>query len=53
MFIQSEKTEFFTGICEGTITMDKKGASGFGYDPIFQAIGFKKNICRNDISAKK
>ena len=26
---------FFEGICEGTITHGKKGAHGFGYDPVF------------------
>ena len=52
VFIQSEKTEFFTGICEGTITMDKKGASGFGYDPIFLAIGFKKTFAEMTLAQK-
>ena len=27
----------FTGICRGTITSEKKGHKGFGYDPIFMA----------------
>lgn len=31
-----EDKEFtFTGICTGTITHSKKGAQGFGYDPVF------------------
>lgn len=28
------------GICEGTIVDGPRGASGFGYDPIFQPAGF-------------
>ena len=50
--IQSEKTELFTGICKGTIRKDKKGASGFGYDPIFQAIGVKKTFAEMTLAKK-
>ena len=50
--IQSEKKELFTGICKGTIAKEKKGASGFGYDPIFQAIGFKKTFAEMTLAQK-
>lgn len=30
----------FEGICKGEILKNKKGTSGFGYDPIFQPNGF-------------
>ena len=36
--------QFFTGICEGDITKEKKGEDGFGYDPIFQPKSFDKTF---------
>jgi XTP/dITP diphosphohydrolase len=30
-----QKPKIFTGKVEGTITLDAKGAQGFGFDPIF------------------
>ena len=38
----SEK--LFLGICEGEITKEQRGNSGFGYDPIFQPKGFDKTF---------
>jgi len=29
------ETHFFEGICPGTISMERQGTEGFGYDPIF------------------
>ncbi|NJW52745.1 non-canonical purine NTP diphosphatase [Salinimicrobium oceani] len=29
----------FTGICSGNIIFERKGAAGFGYDPVFQPEG--------------
>lgn len=34
----------FEGIVEGNITTEKKGNSGFGYDPIFQPDGYDKTF---------
>jgi len=34
----------FEGICEGEILTEKRGISGFGYDPIFQPKGSKKSF---------
>ncbi len=36
----NSKSLMFEGICEGIILEEKKGTSGFGYDPIFQPQGF-------------
>ncbi len=34
----------FEGIVEGEITTEKRGESGFGYDPIFRPIGYDKTF---------
>lgn len=42
----------FTGICKGEITTAKKGAKGFGYDPIFKPQGYDKTFAEMDLSLK-
>lgn len=42
----------FTGICEGEITMTKKGNSGFGYDPIFRANGYEQTFAEISMEEK-
>ena len=42
----------FEGIVEGTIISDKKGASGFGYDPIFQPDGFQETFAEMNLADK-
>ena len=42
----------FTGICKGEITEVKKGNKGFGYDPIFQPIGYNKTFAEMDLKLK-
>ena len=45
-------TELWTeGIIEGLITRDKRGAGGFGYDPIFEAADTGKTF--SEMSAKQ
>lgn len=39
-----EENTLFTGIAEGIITKTKSGQKGFGYDPIFQPVGYDKTF---------
>ena len=38
------ETYYFDGICQGSITAQKKGTGGFGYDPIFIPNGYDKTF---------
>lgn len=42
----------FEGIVEGSILEEKKGISGFGYDPIFQPTGFSKTFAEMNLTDK-
>lgn len=42
----------FTGIITGEITLNKRGTSGFGYDPIFQPDGYSKTFAELSLEEK-
>ena len=48
--------EFFEGECEGRIISEKRGTSGFGYDPVFYVPRYRKTMAelgpdvKNEIS---
>lgn len=42
----------FEGIVEGEITRQKRGGSGFGYDPVFLPEGFSKTFAEMDLDQK-
>lgn len=42
----------FEGICKGTILKNKQGESGFGYDPIFKPLGYKKSFAEMSLDEK-
>lgn len=42
----------FTGIAEGTITTEKTGNFGFGYDPIFQPEGYQETFAQLSLDVK-
>ncbi|WP_299439008.1 non-canonical purine NTP diphosphatase [uncultured Aquimarina sp.] len=48
----NEKIETFIGICEGSIVHQKKGALGFGYDPIFSPKGYQETFAELQLDEK-
>jgi XTP/dITP diphosphohydrolase len=42
----------FTGFVDGIILNEKRGAKGFGYDPIFQPVGFSKTFAEMSMEEK-
>jgi XTP/dITP diphosphohydrolase len=42
----------FTGICKGSITTEKKGQGGFGYDPVFQPEGYTQTFAEITLEEK-
>jgi XTP/dITP diphosphohydrolase len=46
------KEYLFEGVVKGTITKDKKGIDGFGYDPIFIPDGYDKTFAEMTLEEK-
>ena len=46
------KETLFEGVCEGTITEEKRGRAGFGYDPVFIPAGAAKTFGEMDLEEK-
>jgi len=42
----------FEGICTGTITRERHGEKGFGYDPIFMPDGYDKTFAQMTLTEK-
>ncbi len=47
-----EKDYLFEGICKGNILYKKQGIKGFGYDPIFQPLGYIRSFAEMDLAKK-
>lgn len=48
-----EKKEYlFEGIVEGEILNEKRGSSGFGYDPVFRPSGYKQTFAEMSLDQK-
>jgi XTP/dITP diphosphohydrolase len=45
-------THQFEGILNGTITFDKRGTQGFGYDPVFVPEGYTQTLAELDLTEK-
>ncbi len=50
--IIDDKEYLFEGICSGTITTERKGQSGFGYDPVFKPDGAEKTFAEMTMEEK-
>lgn len=48
----NQKQTLFTGIIEGTIAKEPKGANGFGYDPVFIPNGYEKTFAEFTLEEK-
>lgn len=46
------KQNLFTGIVNGTITTEKAGDKGFGYDPIFKPVGLNTTFAQLSLDEK-
>lgn len=46
------KQHLFEGIAKGTITFEKRGFDGFGYDPIFQPLGYTSTFAEISMNEK-
>jgi XTP/dITP diphosphohydrolase len=46
------KQYLFTGIARGTITLERKGNQGFGYDPIFKPEGYEETFAQISLKTK-
>lgn len=46
------KQHLFEGIVKGEIIKEKIGRNGFGYDPIFKAVGFEKTFAELTLDEK-
>lgn len=43
---------FFNGVCEGKISIEEKGSSGFGYDQLFIPSSYDETFAEMDTSVK-
>ena len=48
----NDKETLFEGSCSGVIKETRSGVEGFGYDPIFMPIGFKKTFAEMNQNEK-
>ncbi|SHF41114.1 XTP/dITP diphosphohydrolase [Mariniphaga anaerophila] len=50
--VENGEEKQFEGIVEGEITKEKRGDSGFGYDPVFLPTGYKKTFAEMTLAEK-
>jgi XTP/dITP diphosphohydrolase len=44
--------ELVEGVCKGVITESPRGLNGFGYDPVFQPVGYSETFAEMSASLK-
>ena len=47
-----DKPLFFEGVLKGSITTDKRGSNGFGYDPVFMPEGYSITLAQMSMEEK-
>lgn len=52
LILRGGDAHIFEGICEGTIRREPSGEGGFGYDPIFEPLGYDKTFAELSMSVK-
>ncbi|MFK7932260.1 MAG: RdgB/HAM1 family non-canonical purine NTP pyrophosphatase [Saprospiraceae bacterium] len=50
--VRDGKEHRFEGICRGTISMEKRGNQGFGYDPVFIPEGYETTFAEMEAKEK-
>jgi len=52
LYSRGRKVEVLTGKCAGTIAERPRGRNGFGYDPVFIPLGYRKSFAEMSCSRK-
>ena len=51
-YVDRTEPQYFEGMVKGTILTEFRGDQGFGYDPIFQPIGWNKSFAEVSTAEK-
>lgn len=52
LILENGEEHLFEGKCKGKILEERKGEKGFGYDPIFQPVGYEQSFAEMELSLK-
>ncbi|MBO3272733.1 RdgB/HAM1 family non-canonical purine NTP pyrophosphatase [Hymenobacter defluvii] len=52
LILSDSEKHTFNGVVEGLITTEPRGDAGFGYDPIFQPVGFQETFAEMPLAQK-
>lgn len=51
-YVHDRGEHVFHGVCEGEIVLSRRGANGFGYDPVFVPAGYNKTFAEMEPDLK-